>query len=241
MHRINYIISIGRRCNTDDFLDRFKLRRFSSPFAYLLVDFATSIHLIDTAFANYFTKIIKHTTNSLMYNKIWRFTKTFFYNSHFTTLCDDYVYNFKSFLMWNHHDPISDSQTFKRRISRTLDILEKYPETTLLFYIDKIHIAENINDTVKIVIEKFNTLSISCKLCYIIPIENCSTTTLPNIVFSNNSINVISFPSNSLDNLYKQIVQNDKAPLLDCDVKDSCNDFNSLYSLLNCTYLFDLK
>ena len=40
---INFIFSIGYRCYSPEFLNNFKLRKMSSPFDYLFIDFETSL------------------------------------------------------------------------------------------------------------------------------------------------------------------------------------------------------
>ena len=51
---INNIFAIGFRCNTDEFLDKFlKIRRYSSPFSYMVIDIKTALHFIDNNFLTY--------------------------------------------------------------------------------------------------------------------------------------------------------------------------------------------
>ena len=40
---INFIFSIGYRCYSSEFLNNFKLKKMSSPFDYLFIDFETSL------------------------------------------------------------------------------------------------------------------------------------------------------------------------------------------------------
>lgn len=47
---INFIFSIGYRCYSPDFLNNFKLRKMSSPFDYLFIDFETSLNIINNNF-----------------------------------------------------------------------------------------------------------------------------------------------------------------------------------------------
>jgi hypothetical protein len=54
---INNIFSIGFRCNTDEFLSNFlKIRRYSSPFSYMVIDIKTALNFIDNKFLNYTNK-----------------------------------------------------------------------------------------------------------------------------------------------------------------------------------------
>lgn len=51
---ITNIFAIGFRCNTDHFLSNFlKIRKYSSPFSYMVIDIQTALHFIDAKFLNY--------------------------------------------------------------------------------------------------------------------------------------------------------------------------------------------
>ena len=54
---INNIFALGFKCNTDDFLSKFlKIRRYSSPFSYMVIDIKTALNFIDNNFLNYTNK-----------------------------------------------------------------------------------------------------------------------------------------------------------------------------------------
>lgn len=59
---INYIFTLGRRCNSTQFLNHYNMRRYSSPFDWLIVDFETSIVNIKTKFKIFLNDL-------LIYNK----------------------------------------------------------------------------------------------------------------------------------------------------------------------------
>ena len=71
---INFIFSIGYRCYSPDFLNKFKLRKMSSPFDYLFIDFETSLKIINNNFDDYLYDIIFFNKNNkhleLFYKKI---------------------------------------------------------------------------------------------------------------------------------------------------------------------------
>ena len=50
---INFIFSIGFRCYSTEFLNDFQLRKMSSPFDYVFIDFETSLKIINNNFDNY--------------------------------------------------------------------------------------------------------------------------------------------------------------------------------------------
>jgi hypothetical protein len=55
---INFIFSIGYRCYSTKFLINFKLRKMSSPFDYLFIDFETALKNINNNFDDYLNDII---------------------------------------------------------------------------------------------------------------------------------------------------------------------------------------
>ena len=61
---INFIFSIGYRCYSPDFLNKFKLRKMSSPFDYLFIDFETSLKIINNNFDDYLYDIILFNKNN---------------------------------------------------------------------------------------------------------------------------------------------------------------------------------
>jgi hypothetical protein len=50
---ITNIYSIGYRCITDDFLVKLKIRNYSSPFSYMVIDYKTVFEFINNNFNNY--------------------------------------------------------------------------------------------------------------------------------------------------------------------------------------------
>ena len=61
---INFIFSIGYRCYSPGFLNNFKLRKMSSPFDYLFIDFETSLKIINNNFEDYLYDIILFNKNN---------------------------------------------------------------------------------------------------------------------------------------------------------------------------------
>lgn len=60
---INFIFSIGYRCDSVDFLKKFNLRKFSSPFDFLFIDFETSLKIINNNFDDFLHDIILFNKN----------------------------------------------------------------------------------------------------------------------------------------------------------------------------------
>ena len=61
---INFIFSIGYRCYSTEFLNKFKLRKMSGPFDYLFIDFETSLKIINNNFDDYLYDIISFNKNT---------------------------------------------------------------------------------------------------------------------------------------------------------------------------------
>ena len=55
---INFIFSIGYRCYSTDLLETYKLRKMSSPFDYLFINFETSLKIINNNFEDFLYDII---------------------------------------------------------------------------------------------------------------------------------------------------------------------------------------
>ena len=54
---IHNIFSIGFRCNADQFMtDYLNIRKYSSPFSYMIIDIKTAFEFIDNNFLNYTNK-----------------------------------------------------------------------------------------------------------------------------------------------------------------------------------------
>jgi hypothetical protein len=58
LKEINVIFTIGYRCYSTDFLIKYELRKFSSPFDYLIIDFETSLKNINNHFNDFLNDII---------------------------------------------------------------------------------------------------------------------------------------------------------------------------------------
>ena len=47
---ITDIYSLGYRCNTDDLMKQMNIRNYSSPFSYMVIDYKSVFHYINTNF-----------------------------------------------------------------------------------------------------------------------------------------------------------------------------------------------
>jgi hypothetical protein len=56
--KIRYFLSIGHRCNSTDFAIKYDLRKFSSPFDYMYVDFESALQIISKRFSDFCNDIV---------------------------------------------------------------------------------------------------------------------------------------------------------------------------------------
>jgi hypothetical protein len=57
MKEINYVFSVGYRCNSVEFLRRFEVSKFSGPFDWMYIDLETSLMNIHNRFEFYLDDI----------------------------------------------------------------------------------------------------------------------------------------------------------------------------------------
>jgi hypothetical protein len=196
---INFIFSIGYRCYSPDFLSNFKLRKMSSPFDYLFIDLETSLKIINNNFDDYLNDIILYNKNTQHIELFYKKNTTEINNKFYELLqnnigymahdysggnllfnqnylddnkLNDNLYNWNTICNFLHHN-ILDSNTYnsiKKRCERFNNIINKYNETTALFYITKIINCENIVEYMNNIVELKIKYSIKC---FIIIIINC--------------------------------------------------------------------
>ena len=196
---INFIFSIGYRCYSTEFLNKFKLRKMSGPFDYLFIDFETSLKIINNNFDDYLYDIISFNKNTknieLFYKKNTNKIKKNVYEllvNDIGYMADNYngnnllfnqnylddnklndnLYNWNTICAFHHHNILNSNiyNTIKKRCERFNNIINKYNETTALFYITKIISCENIIDYMNGIIEEKKKNKITC---FIIILINC--------------------------------------------------------------------
>jgi hypothetical protein len=198
---INVIFSIGHRCLSTEFLIKYNLHKFSSPFDNLIIDFETSLKNINEKFNNYFNDIIfthhnenrielvyKKNTNEID-NKFYKllennvYYKLDNYNNNYLIFNQNYLDDeLKSLNLyeWNKiccftYDFILDENIcnkIKNRCERFNYIMNKYNETTALLYITKIIHCNCITDYMHKILDLKNLYNISCFIIIIIITNN---------------------------------------------------------------------
>jgi hypothetical protein len=189
---IDNIFAIGYRCNTDEFLINFlKIRKYSSPFSYMIIDIKTALQFIDHKFENYTNKdFIDPGKKTYKYNKLrWSCN-----NIHkYSVLTNDYVdiLDMDKVCLWNHHD-LYDEDTVKRinrRSSHLLNCLSEKPRTLLFFYIEKIQkYGEKECYFDKTILDKY-----PCNFLILIPLLHFNSE--PLLFYDDSRIRIIYFKS----------------------------------------------
>lgn len=198
--KIKNIFAIGWRCNTDEFLKDFlKERHYSSPFSYMVIDIKTALNFIDTKFLNYTnTNFIKPGNRTFKFNKAnWKCKSI----HKCSIIQDDYVdiHDVDKVCIWNHHHLSTNCEkrirlktiySFRRRSNHLLKCLDEEPESTLLFYIEKIQTYEEN----KIFFDKSILDNYQCKFLILVPLLNFNEE--PFLFYDDAKIKIIYFKSN---------------------------------------------
>tara|TARA_Y100000817_G_scaffold109861_1_gene85931 strand:+ start:985 stop:1692 length:708 start_codon:yes stop_codon:yes gene_type:complete len=194
--KIKNIFSIGYRCNVDDMLNDMGLRKQSSPFSYMVIDCKTALNFIKNKFEDYVDNFLYVDNNRFHFKwceNIWG-AHLFFNKKNLKEVKNIQINEWDSVCVHNHHD-LRNPQiklSIKNRCNRLLYILNKKPDTLLLFCIDKI--AVNYEDTLQRIdlIDRF-TNEYLCNFLFLIPILNYSEK--PKLVKYSDRINIIYFKS----------------------------------------------
>ena len=188
MITINFIFSIGFRCNSCDFLKKYDIRPVSGPFDYLFVDIETAFENICNGFENFLKDIVHvnksknineiYYSNEIVCKKILDLSNDVRYmghnyhdydlliNQNFIDNNDSNLYDWKRILLFLHHD-ITNQEAYEsiyKRIQRFKKIYNERCENVCLFYITRI-----IEINFEIYKEKIKNLKKKYKInCYIV-------------------------------------------------------------------------
>lgn len=166
-YRVNCVLSIGYRCSSADFLNTYHLRKFSGPFDYMYIDMETCFKVIHNNYDDFLNDIIVMYRNEqsakLLYPKKTSEIKENIYellekdvgymaenyNNNGLAVNQNYVdekklsgnlYDWNNICIFFHHAIQSEDirQQLKMRCERSQRVMQKYGETTCLFFISKI-------------------------------------------------------------------------------------------------------
>jgi hypothetical protein len=185
------VLSIGYRCYSAEFLKNYNLRKFSGPFDYMCIDMETCFKAIHNNYYDFLNDIIVMYRNEksvkLMYQKKTREIKKNIvellendirymadnYNNSGLLINQNYIddntlsgnlYDWNSICLFLHHAIQSEDiyKQLKMRCDRSQRLMQKYGETTCLFFISKIVNCSNITDYMNDIIrmkQKYNIVS----------------------------------------------------------------------------------
>lgn len=198
------IFSIGRRCNTVEFLKKFKLYKGASPFDWHVISLETVIWFINNEFKNFTDDIylpwVKKIINQKNFNdtnipsvddfKYLRINlrnhKNFGLNLNTVDINDieTDLYTSKKGLYYFHYDMSKNDiiQQQQRRIQRFLDT---NINECLLLYIWTSLTVDKIDTTVNEIKNQIKLLNKPYKMLFVLPIE-CGDNALKKLVDENN-------------------------------------------------------
>ncbi len=221
---INNIFAIGYRCNTDEFLEKIlKIRKYSSPFSYMVIDIKTSLDFIKNNFENYTNKdFINPGKNTYKFNNNnWSCNNI--HKCSIITNDNVDILDMEKVCIWNHHNLYDEGtvQKFNKRSLHLLDCLNKKPDTLLLFYIEKIQKYGEKDCYFDInILNKFE-----CNFLILIPLLNFNSD--PFVFYDNSQIKIIYFNSNLVS--------------WGTNIDSHIEEWNKLTILINKLYNFNIE
>jgi len=221
---INNIFPIGFRCNTDQFIINFlKIRKYSSPFSYMVIDIKTALNFIQNNFENYTNKdFIESGKSTFKFNKNKWICN---YIHKYSIITNDYVdiLDMDKICIWNHHNLYDENtrNSINRRSLHLLECLREKSDTTLLFYIEKIQKYEEKDCYFdKNILDNFN-----CNFLILIPLLNFNKD--PFLFYDDSRIRIIYFNSN--------------LELWATEITSHIEEWNKIQILINKLYTFNIE
>ena len=194
MIEIEYIYSIGHRCNCPDFLKYYNLRNISGPFDYLYVDIETCFDNIQNNFKLFFSDIVcffkkenilsihnsKQQINKKLNilvesDKVYYIAQNY-YNTHLV-INQNYINNVSNDLYeWDricistHHNFIDNKthKMIKERADIFMDIYNRFFEKMILFHFTKINEDNELDRYKKYVFDLKNKYMIKSYIVIIV-------------------------------------------------------------------------
>ena len=225
MITINNVFSIGYRCTNDELLKSMKLREYSGPFSYMVIDYKSALEFIENRFEKYLDFDYVNNTKYYWCKKLW--DKNLFFNKKYTPNSKSNIRldKWDKICVWSHHNLFRELSTLKRRCNRFLNVLDNKPATMLLVCIPKIK-EYTINtcfyklDFLLNFIEKNK-----CNLLMLMPLHNFNKD--PLIVYNKNNLLIVYF-----DSYYEK---NGTA------YSDTRIKWNTIKKIMNKHYIFDIE
>ena len=183
---INYVFSVGYRCNSVQFLRRFEMSKFSGPFDWMYIDLETSLINVHNQFESYLddivilnknenklinirnknfelinSDILKLYDSNIVYMDENYLKITLPINQNFTIANSNDLYEWSRICIFLHHDLISDNEVdkIKTRVDRLNKIMDKDKNKVMLFYISKIIESKTVDEQINeiyLLVKKYN-------------------------------------------------------------------------------------
>jgi hypothetical protein len=135
---------IGYRCTSDDFMKGLNIRKYSSPFSYMICDLETSIQFIIDKFQDFLNVTLKQNHKFTWNGRLWD-NKLFFNNSFIPEKDDLEINKIKRMCVWNHHD-LNNTTILDSIKRRCLHLLNADNFSNVLYiYIDNIRTYHSDN------------------------------------------------------------------------------------------------
>jgi hypothetical protein len=217
---IHNVFGLGYRCYTDRFLDKFlNIRKYSSPFSYMVIDLELALKFIDEDFKNYTNKeFIINGNNTFKFNKKkWTCNYIHKYSiikSNFIDILDT-----KTVCIWNHHNlnDINTINSLNRRANHLIKCIKTEPKKTLLIHITKLQKSNNFDYSI---LKKYRY-----NFLIIIPILGFNSE--PVLHYDSSNIKIIHFNANNYG--------------YSADIDKNEKDYNKLKLLIEKIYKFNIK
>ena len=185
MDTINYVFSIGKRCNSTDLLRAYKFTKFAGPFDWTIIDFQSACAEIATGFEHYLDSVVPY--NSIGYPTIgkvqyliqdWSGLVLPLNTKHLPKELGTDAYTWDPICLFRHHnvdDPKVRDQ-LRRRVSRFNKVYNGHPEGVLLFHMSGVVVdwREYMGDIVKC----RNNYSIKGQLVVLVCTPNTAVTSV---------------------------------------------------------------
>jgi hypothetical protein len=186
MKEINYVFSVGYRCNSVQFLRRFEVSKFSGPFDWMYIDLETSLMNIHNRFEFYLNDIVilnknenkliniknknfesinsdilKLYDSNISYMNEDYFKTTLPINQNFTIVNSSNLYEWNRICVFLHNNLMSDDEVnkLKIRIDRLNEVMDKDKSKVMLFHISKIIESKTIDEEINEIyslVKKYN-------------------------------------------------------------------------------------
>ena len=194
MIEIEYIYSIGHRCNCPDFLKYYNIRNISGPFDYLFIDIETCFDNIQNNFNLFFNDLVCftkknnnltiHNSTQQINNKLNILTESDniyymaqnYYNTNLV-INQNYINNVSNDLYkWDRicistHHNLANIKTYKMIKERTdifMDIYNHFSEKMILFHFTKINEDDDLNSYKEYVFNLKKNYNIKCYIVIIV-------------------------------------------------------------------------